>query len=193
MAISPIFEGFSVTHAAILDGTTGLEEEFGDIYGVRSGSVDADLDSYDNTGDDGILSTWNWLNKANINITSGYVPFKTISLMTGSKITSSGTGSDEIFELPLWEDRQMNTTPRPMRIRIPSKDKAGVPRIMDFIFYKVQFQPISFDGPTYKEGMVFNYSGSGLKSDTDHMGNPVLDSVTGLPTTAVGKMIILPA
>lgn len=182
-------EGFSISHAAILDGTTGLEETFGDLYGIRSGSLELDQDSYDNTGDDAILSTWNWANKVNVTIQSGYIPFATFQLITGSLVTSSGSGASEILSAPLWEQRQMNTQPRPMLVRVPSKDSAGVVRNLDFILYKVQFQPFSFDGPSYKEGLLVNYNGSALFSDTDHTGAPVLDSVTGQPTTAIGRLI----
>ena len=102
MAGSTTFEGFSISHAAILDGATGLEETFGDIYGIRSGSLELDQDSYDNTGDDTILSTWYWANKVNVTIQGGYIPFQTLSLISGSVVASSGTGADQTFTLPLW-------------------------------------------------------------------------------------------
>ena len=189
---NPTVEGFSLSHAAILNGSTGIEEEFGDIYGVSSGSMELDQDSYDNTGDDTILSTWYWANKVNLTIQSGYVPFNTISLLTGSKVKSSGAGANQTFELPLWEENAMNTQPRPMLVRVPSKDRDGAVRVLDFILFKVQFQPISFDGPSYKEGLKLNYNGSALFSDTDEKGNPVLDSRTGQPTKAVGRLLSRP-
>ena len=184
-----IVEGFSLSHAAILDGTTGAEAAAGDILGVRSGSMELDSDSYDNTGDDAILSTWNWANKVNVTVQSGYVSFATIALLSGSKITSSGTGTAQTFSLPLWEQRQMNTAPKPMIVRVPSRTSDGEPRFLDFLLYKVQFQPISFDGPSYKEGLLLNYNGSALFSSTDEKGQPVLDSVTGQPTTAIGRLL----
>lgn len=192
---SPIVEGFSLSHAAILDGETGAEAVDGDIYGIRSGSIELDTDSYDNTGDDAVLSTWYWFNKATLTVQSGYVPFKTIALLTGSNVesTASGTGpNNEVFSLQLWEDRQQNTQPRPVLIRVPSKDKDGVLRTLDFILYKVQFQPISFDGPTYKDGLLLNYTGTALMSDTDEKGDPVLDSVTGNRTRAIGRLVSRP-
>ena len=189
---NPTVEGFSLSHAAILNGSTGIEEEFGDIYGVSSGSMELDQDSYDNTGDDTILSTWYWANKVNLTIQSGYVPFNTISLLTGSKVKSSGSGANQTFELPLWEENAMNTQPRPMLVRVPSKDRDGAVRVLDFILFKVQFQPISFDGPSYKEGLKLNYNGSALFSDTDEKGNPVVDSRTGQPTKAVGRLLSRP-
>lgn len=189
---SPIVEGFSLSHAAILDGSTGLEETFGDIYGIRSGSLELDQDSYDNTGDDAILSTWYWANKVNVTVQGGYIPFNTLALISGSLVTSSGAGVSETFSLPLWEENTMNTEPRPMLIRVPSKDRDGAVRLLDFILFRVQFQPFSFDGPSYKEGLLLNYNGSALFSDTDEAGNPVLDSRTGQPTKAVGRLLSRP-
>lgn len=185
-------EGFSLSHAAILNGTTGIEEAFGDIYGINSGSLELDLDSFDNTGDDTILSSWNWANKVNVTVQSGYIPFQTIALLTGSTVASSGSGASETFSLPLWEERQMNTAPRPMLIRVPSKDSDGNIRVLDFILFKVQFQPMSFDGPSYKEGLKVNYNGSALFSDKDEKGQPVLDSKTGRPTKAIGRLVSRP-
>ena len=187
--VSPIAEGFSLSHAAILDETTGLDALDGDIYGIRSGNLELDQDSYDNTGDDSILSTWNWANKANVTVQAGYIPFNTLALISGSTVTSSGSGDTQTFSLPLWEERQMNTQPRPMLIRVPSKDAMGVARVLDFILYKVQFQPFSFDGPAYKEGLLLNYNGSALFSSVDEKGAQVLDSKTGQPTKAIGRLL----
>lgn len=192
MAGNTTFEGFSLSHAAILDGATGLEEEFGDIYGIRSGSLELDQDSYDNTGDDAILSSWFWANRVNVTVQGGYIPFQTISLLSGSAVTSSGAGAAETFSIPLWEERQMNTQPRPMLIRVPAKDSDGGLRTLDFILFKVQFQPFSFDGPSYKEGLLLNYSGTALFSATDEKGAPVLDSKTGEPTKAIGRLLSKP-
>ena len=189
---TPVVEGFSISHAAILDGTTGADAVNGDIYGIRSGSIELDTDSYDNTGDDAVLSTWYWFNKATLTVQSGYVPFNTIALLSGSKVTSSGAGNNDFYSLPLWEDRQQNTTPRPVLIRVPSKDKDGVLRTLDFVLYKVQFQPISFDGPTYKDGLLLNYTGTALMSDKDEKGVAVVDSQTGLPSRAIGRLISRP-
>jgi len=186
---NPTVEAFSLSHAAILNGTTGNDEEFGDIYGVRSGSLELDSDSYDNTGDDSILSTWYWANRANLTIQSGYIPFETLSLITGSKVTSSGTGAAQSFSMPLWEQSKMTTATRPMRLRMPSKDKDGAVRRLDIILYKVQFQPFSFDGPAYKEGLLLNYNATALFSDKDEKGQPVLDSTTNEPTKTIGRIL----
>jgi hypothetical protein len=185
-------EGFSVSHAAILDPTTGLDAVDGDIYGIKSGSLELDQDSFDNTGDDTILSTWNWANKVNVSIQSGYIPFSLIQLINGTKATSSTSAAGDTISMNLWEENSMNSKPLPMLIRVPSKDRDGNTRYLDFILFKVQFQPISFDGPSYKEGLLVNYNGTALFSDKDERGNPVLDSRTGLPTKAVGRLVSRP-
>lgn len=191
--MSHIVEGFSLSHAEIL-GEDGLAEEFGDIYGIRSGTMELDSDQYDNTGDDAILSTWYWGNKVDLTIQAGYIPFKTLSLISGSAVTESTEGSadETTFEMPLWEENSMNTRPRPMRIRVPSKDHEGNVRTLDFILYRVQFQPFNFDGPSYKEGLLLNYNGSALYSSFDEKGEPVVDSRTGEPTKAIGRMVSAP-
>lgn len=188
---SAVAEAFSIQDAAILDGAGLTPHEFGDIYGVRSGSLELDQDSYDNTGDDAVLSTWFWANKVNLTIQAGYVPFQTLSLIYGSKVLSSTSSGVLTTSMAFLEQDRMQPKPRPMRLRLPSKDKGGNQQIMDIILYKVQFQPFSFDGPAYKEGLLLNYNGTALMSDTDEAGNPVTDSVTGEPTKAVGRIITI--
>lgn len=183
---SKIVEGFSLSHAAILDGTTGAEAVDGDIYGVRSGTIAADTGNYDNTGDDVVLSTWFWFNFATVTVQAGYVPFDTIALLSGSPITSSGTTPNDYYSLPLWEIDSLNQPPRPMLIRVPAKDKDGVIRTLDFVLYRVQFGPFNFDGPSYKSGLLLNYTGRAVMSDKDETGAP-------LAVKAVGRIINRPA
>lgn len=171
-------EGFSLSHAAILDGTVAATE-VADIYGIREGTLDVDSDSFDNTGDDTVLSTWSWINYATLSISSGFVPFSLIALLSGSTLTSSGTAPDLTYSLPLWNEKSMNQPTRPVLLRVPSKDSGGLPRIFDIILYKVQFAPFTFDGPTYKDGLVINYSGRALLSDTDETGNALTERAVG--------------
>lgn len=171
-----IFEAFSVSHAAILNGSTGAE--LADIYGVREGSVSVDSDSFDNTGDDAVLSNWFWFNYAEVTISSGYVPFDVIGLLTGAPVTSTG----DTWSMPIWTQSSLNQAPRPVLIRVPSKDSAGAVREMDIVLFRVQFQPISFDGPTYKDGLVLNYSGRAVISPVDETG-------TTLTEKAIGRLV----
>ena len=185
---SKVVEGFSLTHAAILNGTTGAEEVDGDIYGVRSGTLAVDTGNYDNTGDDFVLSSWNWFNFATVTIQAGYIPFDTIALLAGTTVTSSGAGTDDYYSMQLWEETSLNTPPRPMLIRVPAKDKDGVIRTLDFVLYRVNFGPISFDGPSYKSGLLLNYTGRAVMSDKDEQGLPILDK-NGIPRKAIGRII----
>lgn len=181
---SSIVEGFSLSHVAILNGTTGAEAA--DIYGVREASLDVDTDSYDNNGDDTILSTWSWFNFATLTVTAGYVPFDVIALLSGVTITSSGTSPADYFNLPLWSENSLNTPTRPVLIRVPSKDHLGAARSLDFVLYKVQFQPITFDGPSYKDGLLLNYTGKALMAAADEKG-------TALSEKAIGRLVSRPA
>lgn len=188
---SRIVEGFSLTHAQILDGRTAAEDVltdggYGDFYGVRTGTIAADTGSYDNTGDDFVLSSWYWINFATVTVQAGYVSFDTISLLAGTPITSSGTDPNDYYSLPLWQDNSVNQSPKPMLIRLPAKDKDGNIRNLDFILYRVQFGPFSFDGPSYKNGLLVNYTGRAVLSDRDEMGNT-------LARKAIGRLLNRPA
>lgn len=180
---SPIVEAFSISHAAILNGSTGAE--LADIYGVREGTVEIDSDSYSNTGDDAILSVWNWFNLATISITSGYLSYDMYALITGSTITSSGAAPNDYWNIPLWNESSLNQPTRPVLLRCPSKDSAGNPRSLDFVLYKVQFQPIRFDGPSYKNGLSVSWSAQAMISTTDEIG-------TTLSEPAVGRLVSRP-
>lgn len=176
-AFTSTSEAFSVSHAQILASsqtflealaTAALDNE--DIYGVNEASLEPDTDSYDNEGDDVILSTWNWLNKADLTVQAGYMSFPLIAELTGQTISSSSVNGKTTFGLDLWHEDAMNMPPRPAIIVMPSKDKAG--NRADFVIglYKVSFKPIQFDGPAYKDGMKVNYDGTALYSDVDEKG-----------------------
>lgn len=182
-----IFEGFSISHAVILNGTTGAEEATGDFYGVRDGSLDVDTDSYDNTGDEAVLSTWAWFNFATVTVQAGYVPFDLIALITGEAVVSSGTAPADYYNVPMWSEESLNQPRRPLLIRVPSKDSLGVPRVFDFILYTVQFDPFGFDGPTYKDGLLLNYSGRALMSSVDEKGVSL-----GAGNRAIGRLVNRP-
>ena len=189
---TPIVEAFSLSHVAILDGTTGADAIDGDIYTVNSATIELDADSFDNVGDDLIRSTWNWGNRGNLSVQAGYIPFRLLSLIYGLPVTSSGSGVNETFSILAWERKSMNPAPKPVLIRMPSRDKFGVARNLDIILFRVQFAPFTFDGPAYKDGLKINYSGQALFSDVDEKGNPVLDG-NGNPTEAIGRLFSGPA
>lgn len=182
---TPTVEGFSLSHAAILDGTTSAE--LADIYGIREGTLEVDTDSYDNTGDDAILSTWQWFNFATVTIQSGYIPFSMVALLSGSTITSSGTAPNDYYNLPLWNEASLTQQSRPMLVRVPSKDSNGLARTLDFLLYKVQFAPMSFDGPSYKNGLLVSFSGKCLMSSVDEKG-----AALGAGLSSIGRLVSRP-
>lgn len=286
MPPSSVVEAFSITHAQVLDGSTSFIEaalaqsvvpEDQDIYGVNNASLSPDADSYDNEGDDTVMSTWDWLNKAELEIQAGYLSFPLIANMTGrevDEVTASiaanavqtitvtatagtftltfdgdttgdiaynasnstvqtalegldgiGTGDvavtgstgtyvltfggalagravalivvddeeatggtvtianttvgygaiSEHFGLDLWHEDSFNTAPKPAILVMPSKDKLGAVRRLTIGLYKVQFAPIGFDGPEYKDGLKVNMNGNALLSAFDETGQPFSD------------------
>jgi hypothetical protein len=179
-------EGFSISHAAILDGTTLADAVDGDIYGVQNGALTPNTSSFENTGDDNVLSTWYWLTNATVNITAGYIPFKLLALLSGETITSSGTSPNDYYSIPMWTETSSNQPARPMLLRVPSKDKLGAVRSLDIVLYKVQFQPFGLTGPTYKNGLTLDYTGTALISSVDETGST-------LAKKTVGRLISRPA
>jgi len=169
-----IFEGFSISSAMILDGVTTAEDAANtvgtDVYGVRSGAIAPDVGTFDNEGDDAVLSTWYWLNFATISITQGYISLPMLAAITGKAISSSGTGATQKYGFDLWHEDHFNVSPKPMLLRVPSKDSAGAVRRLDIIIYKVQFGPFTFTGPAYKAGMEISFEGRCLASPSDETG-----------------------
>ena len=176
-------EGFSLSHAAILDGTDGSEEVGGDLYGIRSGSLEVDMDTFDNTGDDAVLSQWIWFNYATVSVEMGYIPLEMVSLVTGEAITSSGVSPADYFDISLWTDSSLNQPTRPMKLTVPSKDSAGAIRLLTFLLYKCQFHPLGFDGPNYKDGLMMSYSATALISTTDEAGVDISSN------RAIGRLV----
>lgn len=180
------FEGFSLSHAAILSGTTGAEAS--SIYGVRNGSIATDQGNFENTGDDVVLSEHFWINFANVTIEEGYVAFATIALITGTSVSCSGTSPTDYYAIPLWTLNSMNQPTQPLAIRVPSKDSAGAVRYLDFVLYRVQFQPFNFTGPSYKAGLSCSIAGRALFSTVNEVGN-------ALPSTypqSIGRLVSYP-
>jgi hypothetical protein len=178
MTIGTTLEAFSISGAQILTGTETFLENYaaayaenGDIYGVNEGGLEPDLGDYDNEGDDSVLSVWNWINKAEVSIQAGYLSFPLIANLTGQTISSGTiTGAKQVHGLDLWHEDSMNIAAKSMLLKMPSKDKTGKPS--DFIIglYKVNFKPIAFDGPAYKDGLKINYGGTAVASSTDEKG-----------------------
>jgi hypothetical protein len=58
----------------------------------------------------------------------------------------------------------------------------GAIRTIDFVLYRVQFGPINFDGPSYKSGLLLNYTGRATMSNKDEAG-------TTLTKRSIGRII----
>lgn len=180
------FEGFSLSHAAILSSDTGAESQT--IYGVRNGTISTDQGNFENTGDDVVLSEHFWINFANVTVEEGFIPFSTIASITGTTVSSSGAAGADYYGLSLWTIQSMNQPTQPMGIRVPAKDSLGQIRTLDFVLYKVQFQPFNFTGPSYKTGLSCSLAGRALFSSTDERGNAFSDG----QGVRIGRLISSP-
>lgn len=179
MVFGKIGEAFSLSHAQVLDGTKSFVEGLAaaydeglDIYGVNESSLEPDTDSYDNEGDDAVLSTWAWLNKAALTVQAGYFSFPLLETIYGRPVL---TETDEVstkttYSVDLWHEDSMNIKPLPMIVRMPAKDAAGNPADFVIGLYRVSFDPMTFAGPAYKDGLKTNYNGNALWSNTDEKG-----------------------
>lgn len=181
------FEGFSLSHAAILTQGTGVENST--IYGVRNGTISTDQGNFENTGDDVVLSEHFWINFANVTIEAGFIPFSTIALITGTTVTSSGAAGSDYYALDLWTINSMNQPTFPMGIRVPAKDTLGQVRTLDFVLYSVQFQPFNFTGPSYKTGLSCSIAGRALFSSTNEQGGAVAGNSGG---KQIGRLVAWP-
>jgi hypothetical protein len=192
-------EGFSLSHAAILDGVNGAEGQ--SVYGVRNGTISTDNGNFENTGDNIVLSEWFWINFANVTIEAGFIPFPTIADITGTGVASSGAAPNDYYAIPLWTLASMSTVTKPLGIRVPSKDNAGNLRTLDFVLYKVQFMPFNFTGPSYKNGLTCNISGRALFSYVNEIGQPLPVTYGGPGTNpatgaaaglSIGRLVSIP-
>jgi len=184
-AFSHNSEGFSLVGASILDGTTGASAQ--DIFGIRTGTLSANIGQFDNTGNDRVLSRWVWSDYATVTIESGFIAWDMYALITGTTIGSSGAAPNDYYSVPLWDINALNQPTRPMRLRSLAKDSNGAVRTLDIVLYKVQFNPINFTGPAYKTGLNFSASGTALYSNVDEAGNALSNACIGRIVTSPGN------
>lgn len=192
MVVQQVAEGFSVSHAQVLDGATLFADALTlttayDIYGVEEASIAPNIGDYENNGDDVTLSNWSWTNYADLSVKGGYFSFPLVETLTGRATVSTGVDPAVTFELDLWHEDDSNVAPMPALVRIPSRDSTGVVRLLDIGLYKVDFEPIRFDGPSYKNGLKVSYQGRAVYSSLDELGVAFVDG-----KRRIGKIISLP-
>ena len=178
---TPIVEGFSLTHAQVCDGESTFREQLAtavaqglDIYGVNNASLAADTGNYENQGDDRTRSRWNWINFATVSVQGGYLSFPLASTLSGRPLTTlqstDATPKTIGYETDLWHEDSMNTAPKPAMLVMPAKDSNGAVMRLVIGLYRLQFGPIGFDGPAFKDGFKVNYEATALMSATDETG-----------------------
>lgn len=173
---------FSLSHAGILDGATAAE--VADVYGVNTGSLELESDTYERTGDDKILSTIRWITKGTLSLSSPYMPLDTMAILYGTPVVS-GTGDNDMT-MQLWTEKGMNIKPRPVVLEAPGETEDGTPITMRFVLYKVKFGQVSFDQfLSYKEGLSITLEGDALLSDVDELGEAFEDDLGA----RIGKIV----
>lgn len=99
-------------------------------------------------------------------------------LTSGGVITETTQGhpaTGAATAIDLYHEDSFNVQPKPMLVVMPSKDNLGVPCRLLIGLYRVNFRPISFEGPAYKDGLKVNYNGRAVMSSVDELGNPFPD------------------
>lgn len=165
-------EGFSISHVAIIDPYDPTPEmRDGDLYGVRSASIEANVDSVDEFSNDVAIGMWNSVSTLDISVTSGYVSLDFLARLNGSSPPTGGLVPETVEQrheyLPV---RSLNHQFVSMLFRVPAKDKNGYPMYLDFVLYRVKLAPVSFGEMSYKEGLEVSYSGKAFLSRVDETG-----------------------
>lgn len=94
---------------------------------------------------------------------------------TMAQTTQGAPASAAVDMMDLWHEDSFNQGTKPMVLRMPAKDRDGQPRTLALGLFKVNFKPITFEGPSYKDGLKVNWTGTALKSDKDETGVPFAD------------------
>lgn len=164
--MAPNISTFSLSHVGVLDGTTAAE--VADLYGVNTGSLELDTDSFDRPGDDRILSTVRWINKGTVSFSTHYLPMDMIALLFGTAVVSGAEG----YSMQLWTERGMTSSrPRPIVVLAPGEDEEGVPMDIKIVLYRVRFGQPTFDQfASYKQSLGITLEGDALLSDKDELG-----------------------
>lgn len=159
-------EGFSITHAAILDGETSADEAAKrDFYGVQSASVSANAESYEEKSNDIVIGTWNDISSIEIEVNSGFM-----SLSIFDRFSIEDT---KPLLLDLWNPSAINPVHVPILFRIPSRNQNGVYFNFDIVLFNVKLKPYSIDSLSYKEGLRVSYKGQAFLSDVNEVGEPL--------------------
>lgn len=101
-------------------------------------------------------------------LTGGTTPAVTVT-------TAADGGNGRSWAINLWTGKSMNIGRKPMLVQMPAKTSQGAVAQAVIGLFTVSFAPITFDGPSYKEGLKINYNGKALMSDYDELGVPFAD------------------
>ena len=175
-----IVSGFSLSHVWILDGSTKFEDAvagtitaaYRDIAGARNGTLALNSASFDNTGEDRILDTYNSIDNATLTVEAGYLSFENLALLSGETVSSSGTVPNDIYTIDPWTEDSVNTSAHPVVVAMRSKNASTSHTARGLLLglYSCEFAPVSFTGPSYRGGFSVNLTGKAYLSDYNEVG-----------------------
>lgn len=177
-----ITEGFSLDRVAMLDGTTGAENE--QLYGAQQVSLTPDITASELMADDDQIGVWYSLNKAVLQVTAGFLPFTVLAAASGVSVSSFGSSPSDYYGLPLITQYGLNRKPVPVAFRMQSRNDFGDPRSFVVVLYAVQIGQLDFTGTVYKNGLMVSYTGTVAFSSVDETG-------AALPSAEIGRIVSL--
>lgn len=160
-------EGFSISEAVLLDPDTGLPLEDGLLYGVKSGEITPEIDSWDDVSNDTYVDAWSEVKYLNVSISMSHLPVRALSLMTGSELDIPDITQ---YQMELFERSWGGQSFHPMKITIPARDADGNNRVLYYLLYRVKFYDFDFMEASYKEGLPINFQGKAFISSVDEAG-----------------------
>lgn len=179
-----IIETFSVSRVAVIDGRIDSTALYGELYGVRSATLELDYTTYENIVDGVVQSNWSIFKKAKLQVTGGFLPLQLLNVLNNSLVSEKNTG----LHAPLWEERQQFTPEVSLLLTVPSRTAQGAQAPLHIVLYRVQFEPITLPSFAYKSGGVVNYTATALMSNLTETGSQVKDSKTDLPAMSIGRI-----
>jgi hypothetical protein len=155
-------------------------------YTATAAAVQTALQALSSVGNGNLLVTGGPANSAALTVTAaGTLAGAKIPLLApdlsgltgaaGGVVAETTPGSSVGYGIDLWHEDSMNIDAKPLILVVPSKDSNRIVRRLVIGLYSVQFGPIGFDGPSFKDGLKVNYEGTALMSGVDETGVPFAD------------------
>jgi hypothetical protein len=172
---SLFLEAFSITHVGVIQGALKTESFSGDIYGVRSASIKAQISENLEFSNDVAVGVSANVEYLEIAVSSGYISWDILNATNVFQTDIVGLYPESAaFQAPLYPNQSPRSPYVSMIFKAPAKDSAGNVREVKFILYRCQLLPIEFSSLSYKEGLVTTYRAKSFLSTSDE-NNQLID------------------